>query len=628
MRGSGDLCLNGAAARLVQPGDRVIVISYADYDDAELDGYAPRVVHVDTGNRQVDEVTAELLAEGARGARRRTATSRCRPTGDGRGDPATPADRPRSTCWSSGRAWPACRRRCGRPTSTACGSACSPRASWHQATTRWAQGGVAAVLGGDPDSTDLHLADTLAAGAGLCDEDAVRVLVDEGPARVNELIALGAMFDRDAAASCSWPARAATARAGRARRRRGHRRRGRAGAGGGVRRTAAAVYEHWFALDLLVEHGRCGGRGRPAPPAAGSRGAGPHVLLATGGAGSCSRSRPTPPSRPATASPWRCGPAWRWPTSSSCSSTRRRCTTRRCPGRCCPRRSGATALLLRDSRRALRRRAAAPGQGEPGDHGGARRAGRRPRVARRHRARAVRPPVPDHRRRPAGGRASTPARDWLPWRRPPTTCAAASWPTSTAPRRCPASGWRARRLHRRPRGQPPGVQLAARRHGLRAPGWRRWAPVRRSSPHGGHAVRAGAGVGRPGSPGWWCRPRAEAPDHAARRGRGRGAAPSSAHDRRAGVLRSAASRPRREAPRRSPQSPRPRTGDELRNLATVGGRALAAGGPPPRAAAPTPAPITPPDPAPVGPGGPPGPLPAMWSPAPEIAGKSGRRAER
>ena len=45
--------------------------------------------------------------------------------------------------------------------------------------------------------TDLHLADTLKAGAGLCDVDAVRVLVDEGPARVNELIALGAVFDTD-----------------------------------------------------------------------------------------------------------------------------------------------------------------------------------------------------------------------------------------------------------------------------------------------------------------------------------------------------------------------------------------------------------------------------------------------
>ncbi len=69
----------------------------------------------------------------------------------------------------------------------------------HQTTTRWAQGGVAAVLIDDPDSTDLHLADTLSAGAGLCDIDAVRVLVDEGPRRVNELIAMGAMFDRNPA---------------------------------------------------------------------------------------------------------------------------------------------------------------------------------------------------------------------------------------------------------------------------------------------------------------------------------------------------------------------------------------------------------------------------------------------
>ena len=59
-----------------------------------------------------------------------------------------------------------------------------------QSATRWAQGGVAAVLGGDEDSTDLHLADTLRAGAGLCDEEAVRILVDEGPGRVHELIAL------------------------------------------------------------------------------------------------------------------------------------------------------------------------------------------------------------------------------------------------------------------------------------------------------------------------------------------------------------------------------------------------------------------------------------------------------
>ena len=61
-RGSGDLCLNGAAARLVSPGDKVIVISYADYDRSELEGYEPIVVHVDTANRQIDEALAKQLA--------------------------------------------------------------------------------------------------------------------------------------------------------------------------------------------------------------------------------------------------------------------------------------------------------------------------------------------------------------------------------------------------------------------------------------------------------------------------------------------------------------------------------------------------------------------------------------
>ena len=61
--GSGDMCLNGAAARLVMPGDRIIVISYADYDQDDLEGYAPRIVHVDTANQQVDEATAALIAQ-------------------------------------------------------------------------------------------------------------------------------------------------------------------------------------------------------------------------------------------------------------------------------------------------------------------------------------------------------------------------------------------------------------------------------------------------------------------------------------------------------------------------------------------------------------------------------------
>ena len=63
-------------------------------------------------------------------------------------------------------------------------------------STRWAQGGIAAALG-DEDTPEQHLADTLVAGAGLCDEEAVRVLVTEGPGAVRRLIARGADFDLD-----------------------------------------------------------------------------------------------------------------------------------------------------------------------------------------------------------------------------------------------------------------------------------------------------------------------------------------------------------------------------------------------------------------------------------------------
>lgn len=50
----GDAVLNGAAARLVHIGDRIIVISYAQYDEAELEAYAPAIVHVDSRNRATD----------------------------------------------------------------------------------------------------------------------------------------------------------------------------------------------------------------------------------------------------------------------------------------------------------------------------------------------------------------------------------------------------------------------------------------------------------------------------------------------------------------------------------------------------------------------------------------------
>ena len=160
------------------------------------------------------------------------------------------------------------------------------KAELSQSATRWAQGGVAAVLGGDEDSTDQHLADTLAAGDGLCDHDAVRVLVEEGPGRVQELIAMGAEFDRDAAGGLSL------AREG------GHSHARVVHAGGAatgveieralveaVRETAAAVWEGWFALDLVVESGSCVGMEAMAPDGSVHRVTAAHTILATGGAG-------------------------------------------------------------------------------------------------------------------------------------------------------------------------------------------------------------------------------------------------------------------------------------------------------------------------------------------------------
>ena len=67
-RGSGEVVINGAAARLVHRGDTPIVISYASYDESELDRYQPRVVHVDRGNRILDvdaEVATLLTPEAA-----------------------------------------------------------------------------------------------------------------------------------------------------------------------------------------------------------------------------------------------------------------------------------------------------------------------------------------------------------------------------------------------------------------------------------------------------------------------------------------------------------------------------------------------------------------------------------
>src|SRR5215468_10675337 len=62
-----------------------------------------------------------------------------------------------------------------------------------ESNTNYAQGGIAAVTSKE-DSVELHVRDTLAAGAGLCNEKVVRTIVEEGPARIAELIDLGMKF--------------------------------------------------------------------------------------------------------------------------------------------------------------------------------------------------------------------------------------------------------------------------------------------------------------------------------------------------------------------------------------------------------------------------------------------------
>jgi aspartate 1-decarboxylase len=61
---TGDVILNGAAARLVHPGDTIIILSYGLFDTAELTEYAPKVVHVDRANRPV-RVDADVSSNGA-----------------------------------------------------------------------------------------------------------------------------------------------------------------------------------------------------------------------------------------------------------------------------------------------------------------------------------------------------------------------------------------------------------------------------------------------------------------------------------------------------------------------------------------------------------------------------------
>ena len=123
----------------------------------------------------------------------------------------------------------------------------------------WAQGGVAAAIGTD-DTPKLHAADTLSAGAGLCDPRAVGLLTGEGPERVKALLDLGARFDRDTAGELALGREAAHSR-----RRILH---AKDATGSEIVRTLAEavrhapevrVVERAFAIDLVIEDGRVTG---------------------------------------------------------------------------------------------------------------------------------------------------------------------------------------------------------------------------------------------------------------------------------------------------------------------------------------------------------------------------------
>jgi L-aspartate oxidase len=158
--------------------------------------------------------------------------------------------------------------------------------------TRYAQGGVAAALNGHAeDSPELHRSDTIAAGAGLCDPDAVRVLVTEGPDRVRELIAMGAVFDQTGDGEAAG---LALAREG------GHSAARVLHAGGdatgaeieralvaAVEATTAEVREGWLALDFLVDAGRAAGVTVRTPDGTTTEVRARHTVVATGGAGQC-----------------------------------------------------------------------------------------------------------------------------------------------------------------------------------------------------------------------------------------------------------------------------------------------------------------------------------------------------
>ena len=168
------------------------------------------------------------------------------------------------------------------------------KAEPEEGNTGYAQGGIAAAIGRD-DSPALHLADTLAAGDGLCDERAVRVLVEEGPHYVHELIAWGVRFDKnpDGDPALAIEGAHSARRVLHARDATGRE------IGSALWQRASALpgisaHAHARVVDLTMEDGECRGacfldeKGAQHEARAGA------VLLATGGAGQVYRETTNP----------------------------------------------------------------------------------------------------------------------------------------------------------------------------------------------------------------------------------------------------------------------------------------------------------------------------------------------
>jgi L-aspartate oxidase len=193
------------------------------------------------------------------------------------------------------------------------------KAELAESNTKYAQGGIAAALFPD-DSAASHIADTLSAGAGLCDPEAVEVLCTEGPQRVRDLIALGVEFDRDAAGELARGHEAA------------HSARRVIHAGGdatglaievallrAVRALAVEVHEFTFMRELVVAHDDDDHRGVRTGRVVGIDAVGPSgqtfridadaVVLASGGAGQLYRhtTNPTVTTGDGIAAAWRAG---------------------------------------------------------------------------------------------------------------------------------------------------------------------------------------------------------------------------------------------------------------------------------------------------------------------------------